>query len=45
MEASSQIQNLLVSVVGASVEQLFYYLTLEQIGPKSEPQPETEETI
>ena len=43
MEASIQIQNLLVSVIVASV--FFHYLTLDQVGPKSEPQTETEETI
>ena len=34
-----------VSVIVASVWQLFHYLTLNQVGPKSEPQTETEETI
>lgn len=45
MEASSQIQNLLVSVIVASVWQLF---SLSDFGPswsEVEPQTETEETI
>lgn len=45
MEASSQIQNFLCLLLLHLCSSFFHYLTLNQVGPKSEPQTETEETI
>ena len=45
MEASSQIQNLLCLSLLHLCGSFFHYLTLDQVGPTSEPQTETEETI
>lgn len=45
MEASSQIQNLLCLLLLHLCSSFFHYLTLYQVGPRSEPQTETEETI
>lgn len=45
MEASSQIQNLLCLSLLHLCSSFFHYLTLNQVGPRSEPQTETEETI
>ena len=45
MEASSQIQNLLCLLLLHLCSSFFHYLTLNQVGPRSEPQTETEGTI
>ena len=45
MEASGQIQDLLVSAVVASMWQLFSLSTSGQLGPKLMQQTETEEII
>ena len=45
MEASSQIQNLLCLSLLHLCSSFFHYLTLDQVGLKSELQTETEETI
>ena len=45
MEASSQIQNLLCLSLLHPCGSFFIYLTLDQVGPRSEPQTETEGTI
>ena len=44
MEASSQIQNLLCLLLLHLCNSFFHYLTLDQVGPRSEPQTETEGT-
>ena len=45
MEASSQIQIFLCLLLLHLCGSFFHYLTLDQVGPKSKTQTETEETI
>lgn len=45
MEASSQVQNLLCLSLLHLCSSFFHYLTLDQVGPRSESWTETEETI
>lgn len=45
MEALSQIQNPLCLLLLHLCSSFFHYLTLDQVGPRLEPQTETEETI